>query len=725
MGGSGTAAGMGFQHRVGAWLCTRILADSNAAPPWSLPGTATLELIRCEQNLPIDDLLVGTAVDGYVYLQSKRSLTLSAEPASEFFSVIDQFVRQFLACRDANVNGRSWARPTDPLRDRFVLVLGPTASGAIRTHLTAALGQLRGLIASQQLMDAANNDDERRALTHCVDHAKAAWRAVIGADPTDTDIRDLLRLVHVQTLDVEHDGAAELEAKTLLRGCVLARPDTADAAWASLISLCQDLATTRSGRDRSQLQARLTDAGIEVLPARSYRGDIDRLKAYSLRTAQLLSDLSRIRVGATEVKIRRPAIVELARTAEGTSLLVVGEPGAGKSGGLYTLAEEWRMAARDIVFLAVDRLGADSLDGLRDELRLDHDFDDVLAHWPGGRPAFLVIDALDSARGSPAAQALQDLIHLVTAKAGRWRVISSIRKFDLRYSPALQDEFAGTPSPAFADPEFRGVRHINVPVLADPELAEAERQAPQLRDLLARASPELRTLLRVPFNMRLASELLGTGLTAGELSPIRSQLELLERYWSRRVIRDDGRGDLREIILCRAANAMVAVRRLRAERREVVEAQTAEALEDVLSHQVLIEWQATPETPADRAFLAFPHNILFDYAVARLVLPENHDALLARLTAEPELILAARPSLSIYFQRLWARDRARFWHAAFALVDAPGLPEVGKLIAPTVAAEMAAEPTDLQPLFEGLAARSESADQVLKHIVGALLPGAL
>ena len=534
----------------------------------------------------------------------------------------------------------------------------------------------------------------------------------------------MLQLVYVQTLDVEHDGTGELEAKSMLRSSVLVRPGAADAAWTSMISLCQDLAGTRSGRDRRQLQARLTDAGIEVLAARSYRNDIDHLKAHTLRTAQLLADLSRIRVGQIDVTINRPAIEELAREAEGDALLVVGEPGAGKSGGLYTVVENLRATGRDVVFLAVDRLAAESLGNLRAELQLDHNIDDVLAHWPGARPGFLVIDALDAARGSPTARALQDLMRLVRTAAPRWRIIASIRKFDLRYSTELQNLFSGTPSASFADPEFSRIRHVNVPVLSDLELAEAERQAPPLRELLARALPELRTLLQVPFNLRLAAELLGTGMTAAELSPIRSQLELLERYWTKRVIREDNQGDAREIVLRRAATAMVTARRLRAERREIVVGGEVAALSDLLSHQVLVEWQATPNAPADRGFIAFPHNVLFDYAVARLVLPTEHAQLIARLVAEPELILAVRPSISIYFQRLWAHDRARFWQAAFALVDAPGLPEVGKLIAPTIASEMADTASDLQPLYDGLAARLGSADQVLRHIIGALLPGA-
>ncbi|MCP4675776.1 MAG: ATP-binding protein, partial [Deltaproteobacteria bacterium] len=79
------------------------------------------------------------------------------------------------------------------------------------------------------------------------------------------------------------------------------------------------------------------------------------------------------------------------------SLLVVGEPGSGKSGVLYKLAKELKENEgdkRDVVFLAVDRIAAENLEGLRNELGLKHNLRDVLKNWPGVKPGFLIIDAL-------------------------------------------------------------------------------------------------------------------------------------------------------------------------------------------------------------------------------------------------------------------------------------------------------------------------------------------
>lgn len=99
-------------------------------------------------------------------------------------------------------------------------------------------------------------------------------------------------------------------------------------------------------------------------------------------------------------------------------------------------------------------------------------------------------------------------------------MVASIRKFDLRYSQELQQLFLGEPSAEFRDPEFMGIRHLNVPRLSDEELAQIPPQSPALQALITNAPQELQELLRVPFNLRLMAELLGIGMDLADLTPI-------------------------------------------------------------------------------------------------------------------------------------------------------------------------------------------------------------
>jgi len=528
----------------------------------------------------------------------------------------------------------------------------------------------------------------------------------------------------LQVLDVEAAGSDESQAKILLRTAVLGNPDRANMAWAQLVNLCSRFAAEQSGANRLQLQQELLKVGIELNAPRSYQIDIERLREYSVTTLQALAYLSQIQVNSTSIKIHRPCTEALRQAAEGNSILVVGEPGAGKSGALHDFVEALKQEGRDCVFFAVDRLAARTHGELRIEIGLEHELIQVLDNWPGRETAFFVIDALDAARGDPAGYMIRDLIRMVVKKGNRWHVVASIRKFDLRYGVEIKELFAGNPPTRFRDAEFNYVQHLNVPVLSDEELGQIAPQSLKLQELVNAAPKELHDLLRVPFNLRLMAELLGIGVRHDELTPIRTQIELLDRYWSYRVIRSNGLGDAREAVLREACERMVETRTLRVDRREVAKPGSSADLDNLLSSQVLIEWQPSPNAPPERYILAFSHHVLFDYAVARLLLRGTTEALIRRLVNDPDLVLVVRPSLLFHFRHLWS-GHEQFWALVFRVTQTDEIPDIGKLIGPAVSAELAKTLSDLEPLcvaFEDSRPDIQNAAaQVLRHLVGALL----
>jgi hypothetical protein len=116
------------------------------------------------------------------------------------------------------------------------------------------------------------------------------------------------------------------------------------------------------------------------------------------------------------------------------------------------------------------------------------------------------------------------LIREVIEAQTRWRVVASVRKYDLRHSPELQQLFRGildlSVSPELQDSEFAAFRHINVPLFTDNELDQLRSQAPDLDALFRIAPLVLRELLRVPFNLWLMTDMLQTGIGLNELQPI-------------------------------------------------------------------------------------------------------------------------------------------------------------------------------------------------------------
>lgn len=727
-GGRATHAGINFQDRVAAWVATRILFDTAGSPIFGL--RAIPDFLRCETEQPVDDLLVGSRIDSFAFVQIKHSLDLSDAASSPLASVVDQFARQMLAYNGGKRKRRPWERKPDPENDALVLVTGPRSSGVIREDLRSVLTNVRQLLGSQSISDASGNAAEARALQAVVEHFARSYRSETGSAPPESEIRVALRLMRVEVLDVDANGQAEREAKDVLRTVILKDPAQADAAWATLIQGCGHLAETHSGADRSALQQILLANRFELNTPRSYQRDVQQLQRVTEKTEEVLSDLARIRVGETFVRIDRAVTQEILRLGEIGPTLVVGEPGAGKSGALSHYVEQLRARGTDCVVLAVDRLAAATASQLQSELGLEHELDEVLENWPGREPAFLVIDALDAARGGPGAQTIRELIARVSNRNKRWRIIASIRKFDLRYSEELRDLFAGKENgraqPEFRDDEFLAVSHVNVRRLSESELNEVRAQSAALGALIGRAGVKLRELLRIPFNLRLLAVLLGAGTALDQLTPIRTQLDLLDKYWRRRVIGEDGNGHAREDILRRACEGMTAARVLRVDQALVADTAGSQSLDSLLSAQVLVEWQPFADQAPNRYVLAFSHHVLFDYSAARLLLRGNRNALVQRIEEEPEISLILRPSFLLHYQHLWNHESLpSFWDFVFQIARSSRVPEIGKLIGPSAAADLVDSVADFEPLLTKLSGPDDVArllaEQVFQHVVGAVL----
>ena len=65
---------------------------------------------------------------------------------------------------------------------------------------------------------------------------------------------------------------------------------------------------------------------------------------------------------------------------------------------------------------------------------------------------------------------LRDLIRAILQQRGRWRVVASIRKFDLRYNSELRTLFGDQPLSQSQDPEFPAIRAFLVPRLSQEEI---------------------------------------------------------------------------------------------------------------------------------------------------------------------------------------------------------------------------------------------------------------
>jgi hypothetical protein len=725
-GGKAEASGSNYETLVATWYAHAVLLGAAAQPPFDLPADTHFLSFACQSDAPVDDVNAVTTDGGIVFVQAKRTVILSSVATSAFAGTLDQFVRQYQACAGADPK-YTWSHPLDPARDRLVLATRSASSSKIIEVLPRLLRGLRDRSDIGTLRRVATSQIEQAVAVATETNLKRSWRAAYGKNPTAHQLDALLRLIWVQELDLESGKRDRKFVLEQFRMNLLEDPTQASPAFSELFKLAARLRAERSGADRATLPRLLADVGIRLTALPDFRADVAALRKWTAARLELAPSFTQLLEDDAKLAIERAVWPGLRDAADKGSLLLVGEPGAGKSGLTYRLATTALSARQDVVFLPVDILNIDTFSGLQGELGIHHSLDEVLANWPGSKVGLLIVDALDAARKPETQRVLRDVIARILRIAGsRWNVVASVRKYDLRQGLEWSRMFRGTPPvPAHADPEFPFVRQVSVARLNDAEVAQIAASFPTLQDLYSHASDKLRDLLQNIFNLHLLAELLHAGVAGSALSGIGTQSELMDSYWRHRIRRDDGKHDARETTLMTVINEMISVQMLRVLRADIRPKVDAEALVDLERHGMLRAEDQSGKPNEDA--LLFNHHVLFDYAVARLIFWRGRDAvrLVGLLRARRELALMLSPSLTLALSDAWNSGGVRqpFWNLAFALAQETGLPGVAQLVAPMVAAEQVTEINDLQPLIDALTGSEplkSAAETVVHNLIGAL-----
>lgn len=630
-GGHATASGVDFQAKLGAWFASHLLAERRLG--LQLTG-AHVQSLRFETEAPVDDILVETE-KGRIFVQAKASLSFSNTLESELAKTAEQFVRQWIACSTGN-GDRKWNRPLRRDRDRLLLALGSEASKTLSVDLA------QGLVALRASDSAPVPNSKADAIQKFEDLLRRAWIGVMGQPATSEEIRAISKFVAVITFNFY--GPDRQTAEEILTH-VIDAPSQAGATFSTISQYCQELMRQRTGCDIAELRQTLMAMGVPLPAPPSYRADVAKLSAYSNQVTNQLSDYETTKVIDVEIRVERQCTSAVVDAARAGSLLLVGEPGAGKSAVINASAAKLRDEGHDVIELAVDQLPINSLPELTQALGLSHPLRDVLINWPGNQPAFLFIDALDATRGGQTEAVFRTLIaDVLSFKARRWHVIASIRTFDLRLGEQFRHLFHGRPpNEAFADPAFSTVVHIHVPSWTPAELDQLLLCAPTLATAIGAGGAGLRELALVPFNTRLLADLISGGLTPSAFGEVQSQVQLLALYWNKRI---EKHGTGAELCLQAAVAQMVGSRSLRARKLDAARPDSA-AFDDLMRENVFV-----PLKPDQ--LISFRHHILFDYAVSRVYLnADDVPGTADLLKGGNGLGLMLAPALAFALQQLW------------------------------------------------------------------------
>ncbi|HEX6860981.1 MAG TPA: hypothetical protein VF138_12385 [Caulobacteraceae bacterium] len=690
MSGRGTAGGVAFQRWFGAMAAAMMLTDRPMTRiAVSIPGVPLK--IHFETAEPVDDLTIFTD-RGAAYVQAKRQLALSNGEESELRSVANQFVAQY---RTGFADGLA-RRPPDPEADRLVLAVGDATPNTVKADLKDALDRHASGAATAPPVKLSS------ALKIFRDHIQAAWLAQTGHPITAGEADAILRLCRVVVLT---DAQESIATEALVS--VVAAGGDETALFDVLCRWGADGSAVGAGGDSATLRAYLTGRIRLAAPA-DLRADTERLQIHSAAVMQRLQRFRTLRAPEGELQIDRVVTQAVVTAGRLGSFLVTGEPGAGKSAVLHAAAEELS-ASSPVIMLSVEAT-ATSLDALRADLGLEKPLIDVLAAMPGERPAYLMIDALDAARGGLADSTYRQLLEAVSALDG-WRVVASVRSFDLRMGKDLRRSFIGSPpDAAFAEPTFSTVRHLHVPLLDAAEIGQVEAASKTIGHALAAGGDKLHDLVRNPFNLGLLADLLSTGTDAEALAGVATRGQLLERYWLERV------EDLHLLglkVLSEVTVLMLDARSTSAKGTSL-SGDVMATVEELVGRGVLVE--------EGYGRISFRHHVLFDYAVARVRLTLDEAEALRRLGRTEAAGLLLAPAVGYWLDFRFRRDAPLvFWRLAVHLMASFDIDPLARVQTSRLIVELVADTAKIQPLIELVRADAEGEPATaVAQLVGAI-----
>ena len=727
-GGSAASGGFSFQDKVAGFLAVHILG-SRSVEFLKLPERVVPTEIQLETVLPVDDILVRTDQDGRCFFNVKSTVANSRDPQSPLGLALDQFVKLWIECRDSD-GSKVWRGPLSPKRDRLVLITGIQGSTKFATAFASILARIADQESLRPVDAIAITQVQKQVYATVLLHLRTAYQRQASEEFPDEEMANLLCLVRVKQLEL--DDMHKSVCLSLLENSVIESPGDAERAWSIIVENCQRMASIGSGAKRSVLRTRLSERGVRLAGSPDIQSDIRQLKRVTRRELESIAYRVRLEAPTAEgpqtIEIQRSVTQVLTRHARGNSILVTGEPGSGKSGAIYSAAQQLISNDDPVVVLTVDRHPTSSLESLMQELGLENGLVDILRDWPGTSRGVLFIDALDASRGGPTDTVFQDLIRRTIREAPNWNVVASIRAFDLRLGVQYRHLFRGSPlDPEYSNSEFGNVRHLSVPKLTNKELEQVWLRSPAMEEAYRDGTKGLRELLRSPFNLFLLADVLLGG--SYDLTQVSTQVELLHLYWSHRVIGSDGQNIARQRALRAALDKMLDEHQLS------VAVDAVPAILDSALNRLLSEGVLSP-VGGHRDQLrrvSFSHHVLLDYAVARLILEDGKALDLAsRLTGSEDDALMMAPASIMAFQILWGdepADRSEFWFTALKLAGTKEAGAFCRMLPAHAAVGLVESLEDFQPVLKCMASSNDhergAASFLVRHCIGALTTGSV
>jgi hypothetical protein len=229
MSGAATNVGIEYQQRISALVLLATYLQLDLA--LFLQATTALlpRTVAFETSDAVDDLRIDCESGQTLYLQIKRTISLSEQPDSEFVKTIKQFVRLFLQTPNSK-----------RASIHLVLVTTPKASNKVTEELRKLVESIRANPAAFTVNPLSKSERDTLAVLRRV--ISVAFLAERGSEAGEAEFTEFCRRVFISPVDVENTRSGENAVLMVLQSKGFTYPQL---IWNYLISSALTFAGNR------------------------------------------------------------------------------------------------------------------------------------------------------------------------------------------------------------------------------------------------------------------------------------------------------------------------------------------------------------------------------------------------------------------------------------------------------------------------------------------------
>ena len=238
MSGAGTNSGINYQQRIAALSLAAQFVDFDLSSTFRIDEKLEIESVHFETDNPIDDLKL-TSKECTVFLQIKRTLSFQIDKKSDFYSVVDQFIGQYLK--------KSMSK------EYYVLATSTNSSNTIIQELSKITESIR--LNDDLYEDNPLNKSEKNTFDKYYKLFGKIFTLKSKRKATEKDFIKFSKRFHISVIEIEDGMPNEQVAIILLSGKKFI--DT-NLVWSSLIANSLEYARKRQSVNKKAIEKILT-----------------------------------------------------------------------------------------------------------------------------------------------------------------------------------------------------------------------------------------------------------------------------------------------------------------------------------------------------------------------------------------------------------------------------------------------------------------------------------